>query len=85
MISKGYSKGFLFKGYFKVMSTSGDSSSERNTKVYKLRSRKNFPSWKQKTLSTASSKGFKRFLLEDVKIKSEAELDQKKAGYVENV
>ena len=67
------------------MSTSSDSSSERNTKVCKLRSRKNFPHWKQKTLSTASSKGFKRFLLEDVKIKSEAELDQKKAGYVENV
>ena len=64
---------------------SSDSESDRNTKVYKLRSRKNFPSWKQKTLSMASSKGFERFLLEDVVVRSEVEIDSKETEVINEV
>ena len=62
---------------------SSDSDSQHNTKVYKLRSRKNFPSWKQKTLSMASSKGYERFLLEDVTIESEDDIDDKEIAMIE--
>ena len=51
------------------------SDEGHNTKVYKLKSRKTFPKWKQKTLSLARSKGYDRFLLNDVKVKSEAEIE----------
>ena len=63
------------------MSDSSDSE-EHNTKVYKLRSRKNFHSWKQKTLSLASSKGYERFLLEDVKVEKESEIEAREAAYI---
>ena len=62
---------------------SDSSDSDRNTSVYKLRSRKNFPSWKQKTLSMASSKGYERFLLEDVKVEKEEVIDDKETEYIE--
>ena len=55
---------------------SDTSSNDRyNTKVYKLNSRKNFPEWKQKTLSLAQSKGYDRFLISKVVVKSEAEIE----------
>ena len=60
-----------------------NSDSEHNTKVYKLKSRKNFPSWKQKTLSLASSLGYERFLLGDVVVKTEDEVDAKEEEYIE--
>ena len=62
--------------------SSDSSESDRNTKVYKLRSRKNFQTWKQKTLSLASSKGYERFLLEDVSVDSDNEIDNKEADYI---
>ena len=75
---------YLKRLKFKVKSNmSSDSDSDRDTKVYKLRSRKNFPSWKQKTLSMASSKGYERFLLEDVAIKSEDDIDDKEIEMIE--
>ena len=67
-----------------MASDSGDSEHHK-TSVYKLRSRKNFPSWKQKTLSMASSKGYERFLLEDVKIEKEQVIDDKKVDYIDEV
>ena len=75
---------YLKRLKFKVKSNmSSDSDSDRDTKVYKLRSRKNFPSWKQKTLSMASSKGHARFLLEKVDIKTEDEIDAKETEMIE--
>ena len=62
---------------------SESSDSERDTKVYKLRSRKNFPSWKQKTLSMASSKGYERFLLNDVKVETDDDINRKELDYID--
>ena len=62
--------------------SSDDSDSERNTKVYKLKSRKNFQAWKQKTLSMASTRGLERFLLNDVPVDSEQEIEVKLNEYV---
>ena len=61
---------------------SSASGNHHDTKVYKLRSRKNFPNWKQKTLSMASSKGYERFLLEVVKVESDTVIDQKEVDYI---
>ena len=61
---------------------SSASGNHHDTKVYKLRSRKNFSNWKQKTLSMASSKGYERFLLEDVKVEQDAVIDQKEMDYI---
>ena len=63
------------------MSDSSDSE-HHDTRVYKLRSRKNFPNWKQKTLSMASSKGYERFLLEDVNVEDDVVIDQKEIDYI---
>ena len=65
--------------------SSDSSKSEQNTKVYKLKSRKNFQAWKQKTLSLASSKGYERFLLENVKVYSEADIDKVVEDYLDEV
>ena len=63
-----------------MSSDSSDSGSD--TKVYKLRSRRYFPIWKQKMLSSASSKGFDKYLLNDVQVKTEAEIDTKETEYI---
>ena len=57
------------------ISISDSSSSGDDTKVQKLRSKKEFPIWKQKILSTASSKGYEQYLLKSVVIKTQDELD----------
>ena len=43
-------------------------------RFYLLKSRKNFHIWKEKTLSNASSQGFERFLLEDVKVDTDSNI-----------
>ena len=61
--------------------SSDDSESNTNTKVCKLKSRRKFPSWKQKTLSMASSKGYVRFLLEDVQVDTDKKIEIKEIDY----
>ena len=63
--------------------SSDSSDSGDHTKVYKLKSRKNFPAWKQKTLSLASSKGHERFLLKTVKVPTEDEVNGKEQDYIQ--
>ena len=53
-----------------------------NTKVYKLRSKKYFPIWKQKALSTASSRGYNKYLTQDVTVKTETEIDTMETNYI---
>ena len=55
-----------------LISEMSDTSSNEgsNTKVYKLKSRRNFPEWKQKTLSLAKTKDYDKFLLEIVNVKT---------------
>ena len=65
--------------------SSSSSESEGNTKVYKLRSRTHFPAWKQKIISAASSKGFEKYLTSNVAVKTEAEIDQDEADYINEV
>ena len=60
---------------FEVIMSDTSSNEGYNTKVYKLKSRKNFPEWKQKTLSLAKSKGYDRFLLNSVVVKTETEIE----------
>ena len=62
--------------------SSESSDTETHTKVYKLKSRKNFQEWKQKTLSLASSKGYEMFLLGPVAVKTETGIDQKEMDYI---
>ena len=63
--------------------SSNSSNSGDHTKVYKLKSRKNFPAWKQKTLSLASSKGYERFLLKTVKVPTEDKVNGKEQDYIQ--
>ena len=70
----------LIKVRTKIMSNTSESGA--NTKVYKLKSRRNFQSWKQKTFSMASSKGYERFLLEDVKIEDADDIELMEEGYI---
>ena len=62
--------------------SSDSSESERNKKFYLLKSRKNFHIWKEKTLSNASSQGFERFLLEDVKVDTDSDIEKKEEEYI---
>ena len=63
-------------------SMSSDSSDSRDNKVFKLRSRRYFPMWKQKTLAAASSKGYEKYLLQAITIHSEVDIDAKEAQYI---
>ena len=65
--------------------SSVSSSSDGDTKVYKLRSRRHFPIWKQKILSAASSKGYDKFLTSSVAVKTEMEIDAKEVDYINEV
>ena len=62
--------------------SSDSSESGDDTRVYKLRSKKGFPIWKQKILSTASSKGFEQYLLKDSVIKTQDDLDALETTYI---
>ena len=62
--------------------SSDSSDSGDNTKVYKLRSKKRFPIWKQKIVSAASSRGFEQFLLKDAAVKTQDELDMIETEYI---
>ena len=66
-----------YKSEKSLRNMSSDSiDSERNKKFYLLKSRKNFHNWKEKTLSNASSQGYERFLLENVKVETESTLQR---------
>ena len=65
--------------------SSDSSDSDRDAKAFKLRSRKFFPIWKQKTISAASTKGYSKYLTEDVSVKSDTEIDNKEAEYIKEV
>ena len=61
------------------------SESDENTKVYKLRSRAEFPVWKQKVMSIASAKGFDQYLTTNLPVKTQAELDNKELDMISEV
>ena len=61
------------------------SESDENTKVYKLRSRAEFPVWKQKVISIASAKGFDQYLTTNLPVKTQAELDNKELDMISEV
>ena len=63
------------------MSSDSDSD-ERETRVFKLKSRSYFPKWKQKTLSMAISKGFDQFLTDSISVKTQDELDNIEIDYI---
>ena len=65
--------------------SSSSSESGNKTKAYKLKSRKHFPIWKQKTLATANLKGFAKYLTQNVTISSEADIDLKEMDYINEV
>ena len=65
-----------------MMSSDSSDYGTSSAKVYKLKSRKTFPAWKQKTLSLAKSKGYERFLLSEVPIKTEVELEAEETTYL---
>ena len=65
--------------------SSDSSDSGNDAKVYKLRSRRYFPVWKQKTLSAACSKGYEKYFTTSVVIKTEAEIDAKETDYINEV
>ena len=65
--------------------SSDDNESNANTKVYKLKSRKKFQSRKQKNLSMASSRGYVRFLLEDLQIDDDQEIKRKENDHINEV
>ena len=62
--------------------SSDSSNAEENTKVYKIRSKKGFPIWKQKIMSVASSKGFEQYLTKDIAIKTQDELDNLETAFI---
>ena len=62
--------------------SSDSSEASGSTKVYKLRSKKYFPIWKQKALSTASSRGYNKYLTQDVTVKTETEIDTMETNYI---
>ena len=62
--------------------SSDSSNSGQDSKVYKLRSRRYFPIWKQKTLSSAFSKGFEEYLLKNKSVKTQDEIDIKETSYI---
>ena len=53
----------------------------KTKRVCKLKNRNNFPECNQKSLSLAMSKVFDGFLLNDAKVKSEAEIEVLEDGY----
>ena len=62
---------------------SSESSDEGDkARVYRLKSKKVFPIWKQKIISAASSRGFEQFLLKDITVKTQDELDVIETDYI---
>ena len=67
----------------KIVTMSSDSSESGDaTKVFKLRSRRSFPIWKQKIMSVASAKGFDQYLTKSIPIKTQAEIDAKEIDQI---
>ena len=64
------------------MSSDSSEASNNTTRVYKLRSRRHFATWKQKALSNASSRGFDQFLVNNVPVKTQTELDTEEQAYI---
>ena len=62
--------------------SSDSSDTDAKANVYKLCSKKAFPIWKQKIISAASSKGYDQFLLKDVTVKTQDELDTLETDYI---
>ena len=62
--------------------SSDSSDSGQDSKVYKLRSRRYFPIWRQKTLASAFSKGFEEYLLKDKTVKTQNEIDTQEMSYI---
>ena len=62
--------------------SSDSSQSSNDTKVYKLKSRRHFQTWKQKMLSNASSRGFDSYLTKDIQVKTQDELDIAEQDYI---
>ena len=54
----------------------------KHTKVYKLRSKRYFPIWKQKVLSAASSRGYNKYLTNNVNMETEIDIDIKETEYI---
>ena len=65
--------------------SSDSRDSDTDAKAFKLRSRKLFPIWKQKTISAASTKGYSKYLTEDMSVKSDTEIDNKEVEYIKEV
>ena len=58
--------------------SSDSCDSDTDAKAFKLRSRKLFYIWKQKTISTASTKGYSKYL-------TDTEIDNKEVEYIKEV
>ena len=61
---------------------SDSSDSGENMRVFKLRSRRSFPTWKQKIMSVASAKGFDQYITNNIAVKTQAELDLKETDMI---
>ena len=64
------------------MSDSDESYKGSTSKGIKLRSRKGFLTWKNRTLAYADAGGFKKFLLTDQNVLSEDEIDTLNVDYI---
>ena len=62
--------------------SSDSSEASKAMKVYKLRSRRHFATWKQKTLANASTRGFEQYLLNDIPVKTQNEIDTAEQDYI---
>jgi len=62
---------------------SDSSQSDSDPKTYKLKGRHDFAAWKQKTLSSASAKGYEKYIIQDVLIQDEAVLEEMEDKMIE--
>ena len=66
------------------MSSDSNESSD-GMKVYKLKSRRGFPTWKQKIMSVASAKGYDHYLTTNVTVRTQTELDEKETEVINEI
>ena len=66
------------------MSSDSNESSD-GMKVYKLKSRRGFPTWKQKIMSVASAKGYNHYLTTNVTVRTQTELDEKETQVINEI
>ena len=62
--------------------SSDNSSSEVNTKVYKLKNHKNFAIWRDKIMSKADTKGYRKYLLGPRTVATGVEIEIAEAKYI---